>query len=239
MTIKHEEIANHLREAIRAGEYPPGSTIPPLPELVRKYRVARNTVRDAVGALTQEGLVTPLQGVGTVVRDTTPVVLTLRSNETSPLWDGIDELVRAEWGSYSPEVSELFRSDDYLYRVRHQWRGEQVVQLHEQWIPRSAVNPIHAAGIVLDDPQNPPETDLYTAMTRAGMAPETLSETVAARAPDPDETRTMTMPPGVPVVLVRRITWDSNESPLETSMFTGSADRVSHEYQFPYRSSAS
>lgn len=72
MAVKHEEIAHELRQAIRAGEYPPGSTIPALPELMRRYGVARNTVRDAVNILTQEGLVTPQQGVGTVVRDTTP-----------------------------------------------------------------------------------------------------------------------------------------------------------------------
>lgn len=235
MAVKHEEITHELRQAIRAGEYPPGSTIPALPELMRQYGVARNTVRDAVSALTQEGLVTPLQGVGTVVRDTTPIVLTLRSEETSPTWHGYDQLVRADWGTFDPEVSRLFESDDYLYRVRHQWQDEQMVQIHEQWIPREVVEAIRAVEITLDDLQNPPDIDLYTAMTKCDRRPDMLSERVVARMPEPEEARIMAIPPGVPVILVLRVTRDSNGYPLETSVFTGSADRMSHEYRIPYR----
>lgn len=97
------------------------------------------------------------------------------------------------------------------------------------------VEAVRAVEITLDDLRNPPALDLYTAMTRASRRPDMLSERVAARMPDPEETRIMAIPPGVPVVLVLRVTRDSNGDPLETSVFTGSADRMSHEYQIPYR----
>lgn len=238
MTIKHEEIARELRSAIKAGDYPPGSTIPALPELMQRYGVARNTVRDAVSSLTHEGLVTPMQGVGTVVRDTTPIVLTLRPEETSPTWqEGYDELVQAVWNNPDPEVTNLFGSPDYLYRLRHQWRGEQIAQVHEQWIPRDVVESIRAIGVTLDDPRNPPEINVFTAMTRADMPPDMLSETVSARTPDPEEARVMAIPPGVPVISVLRITRSTSGRPLETSLYTGSADRISHGYQVPYQKS--
>lgn len=235
MAVKHEEIAQELRQAIKSGEYSPGSTIPALPELMRRYNVARNTVRDAIGALTQEGLVTPMQGVGTVVRDTTPILLTLREEHTSPTWPGYDQLVRADWGTFDPEVTNRLGTDDYLYRLRHQWQGEQVAQIHEQWVPRDVVEAVRAAGITLDDPQNPPGTDIFTAMTQAGREPSWLTETVVSRIPDPEESKTMAIPPGVPVILVQRVTVDAGSSPLETSLFTGSADRISHAYQVPYK----
>ncbi|WP_198932395.1 GntR family transcriptional regulator [Pseudonocardia sp. Ae717_Ps2] len=60
-------MARELRERITNGTYPPGSTLPALPELMATYEVARETVRSAVSALANEGLVTPLSGVGTVV----------------------------------------------------------------------------------------------------------------------------------------------------------------------------
>lgn len=233
--IRHMEIARHLRDGIASGRYEPGSTIPPLPELMREYGVSRETARHAVTTLASEGLVTPMQGVGTVVRDTSPVALAYRPERPSPLWTGYDELIQTSWHDFDPEVSELFGSDDYLHRRRYQWQGRQVAQTQDQWIPRSIVQAITDVGIVIDDPQTPPEVDIFTAMTRANQQPATVTETVAARMPDPDEAGALSVPPGVPVVIVVRITRGSDDKPLETSSFVGGSDRMSYTYQVPYR----
>ncbi|OLM28849.1 hypothetical protein Ae717Ps2_5968 [Pseudonocardia sp. Ae717_Ps2] len=44
MARKYEKIARELRERITNGTYPPGSTLPALPELMATYEVARETV---------------------------------------------------------------------------------------------------------------------------------------------------------------------------------------------------
>src|SRR5689334_6234731 len=59
-----------MRGAISSGEWPVGRRIPPEPELVQALGVGRNTVREAVRALSHAGLLEVRQGDGTFVRAT-------------------------------------------------------------------------------------------------------------------------------------------------------------------------
>ena len=67
MTARHEEIADELRRAIDREEYTVGSRLPPETELASHYGVARGTIRQAVAALTAEGLIGSRQGARRVV----------------------------------------------------------------------------------------------------------------------------------------------------------------------------
>ena len=58
MATKWQEIGRYLRERIMDGTYPPGSKLPAIPALMEEFDVARDTVRDAVARLANEGLVT-------------------------------------------------------------------------------------------------------------------------------------------------------------------------------------
>jgi hypothetical protein len=51
-----------------------------------RYDVARDTVRDAIGLLTHEGLVTPKRGTGTVVREIDPVTLSYSPRTPAQTW---------------------------------------------------------------------------------------------------------------------------------------------------------
>ncbi|GAA3158654.1 GntR family transcriptional regulator [Streptomyces rameus] len=67
MTARHEEIADELRRAIGREEYTVGSRLPSESELAAHYGVSRGTVRQAVAALTAEGLIGSRQGARRVV----------------------------------------------------------------------------------------------------------------------------------------------------------------------------
>lgn len=67
MKARHEEIADELRRAIDREQYTVGSRLPPETELATHYGVARGTVRQAVAALTAEGLIGSRQGARRVV----------------------------------------------------------------------------------------------------------------------------------------------------------------------------
>ncbi|MFF8946542.1 GntR family transcriptional regulator [Streptomyces sp. NPDC014864] len=67
MPARHEEIADALRRAIGREEYTVGSRLPPETELAAQYGVSRGTVRQAVAALTAEGLIGSRQGARRVV----------------------------------------------------------------------------------------------------------------------------------------------------------------------------
>ncbi|MFE1442895.1 GntR family transcriptional regulator [Streptomyces sp. NPDC058739] len=67
MAARHEEIAEALRRAIDREEYTVGSLLPAETDLAAQYGVSRGTVRQAVAALTSEGLIGSRQGARRVV----------------------------------------------------------------------------------------------------------------------------------------------------------------------------
>lgn len=67
MAARHEEIADALRRAIDREEYTVGSRLPAETDLAAHYGVSRGTVRQAVAALTAEGLIGSRQGARRVV----------------------------------------------------------------------------------------------------------------------------------------------------------------------------
>lgn len=67
MAARHEEIADELRRAIDREEYTVGARLPAETDLAARYGVSRGTVRQAVAALTAEGLIGSRQGARRVV----------------------------------------------------------------------------------------------------------------------------------------------------------------------------
>jgi DNA-binding FadR family transcriptional regulator len=64
----HGNTVDHLGEAIVAGRYAPGASIPPEPLLCEELGVSRTVVREAVKSLIAKGLVTSGPKVGTRVQ---------------------------------------------------------------------------------------------------------------------------------------------------------------------------
>lgn len=69
---KRLQLAAIIRERIRSGELPPGSTVPSGPALSDDYGVSRYTADRALDLLASEGLVQRISGVGTIVTDSGP-----------------------------------------------------------------------------------------------------------------------------------------------------------------------
>jgi DNA-binding GntR family transcriptional regulator len=65
---KHSLVSAKLLEQIRAGRYLPGDLLPSEPELCRRHRVSRQTVRVALRSLYEKGLIRSHQGRGSVVQ---------------------------------------------------------------------------------------------------------------------------------------------------------------------------
>ena len=66
-TPKYRQIANIIRERIRSGELEPMDTIPSETALVQIHGVARETVRDAMRLLREEGWIFTIQARGSFV----------------------------------------------------------------------------------------------------------------------------------------------------------------------------
>jgi DNA-binding FadR family transcriptional regulator len=62
-----DEVSSKLREQIIAGVYRPGDRLPIEPELMKLFGVGRSTIREAIRALSNSGILSVQQGVGTFV----------------------------------------------------------------------------------------------------------------------------------------------------------------------------
>lgn len=66
------QLAALLRGRIRDGTYATGTRLPSIATLSQEYELAPVTVRKALAALREEGLITTESGWGTYVRDELP-----------------------------------------------------------------------------------------------------------------------------------------------------------------------
>ncbi|MCE5200089.1 MAG: GntR family transcriptional regulator [Armatimonadota bacterium] len=66
---KTQQLTQILREAIESGQYKVGDCVPSFTNLAGYYGMSVNTVREAVAALVQDGLLSKVQGKGTFVAE--------------------------------------------------------------------------------------------------------------------------------------------------------------------------
>ena len=64
---KYARLKNHLLVELKSGRLKPGEALPTEVELAGKLRVARSTVRQALGELDREGLIQRIRGKGTFI----------------------------------------------------------------------------------------------------------------------------------------------------------------------------
>lgn len=82
-----ELVVEHMHELIRSGEWPVGERIPAEPDLVGRFGVGRNTIREAVRALEHVGMLAPRRGDGTYVRSANPYAAVIQRSATTELLD--------------------------------------------------------------------------------------------------------------------------------------------------------
>jgi DNA-binding FadR family transcriptional regulator len=107
-----DQVIDQLREAIANGEWPVGERIPPEPELVAALGVGRNTVREAVRALSHAGLLEVRQGDGTFVRATSEISGAVRRLCGSELREVLQ--VRRALEVEGARLAALHRTEDEL-----------------------------------------------------------------------------------------------------------------------------
>ena len=65
--IRHDQVVRKIEEFITCGQFEAGERIPPERDLAERFKVSRNTVREAIKALAEKGVLVSRRGAGTFV----------------------------------------------------------------------------------------------------------------------------------------------------------------------------
>ncbi|HEV8501150.1 MAG TPA: GntR family transcriptional regulator [Casimicrobiaceae bacterium] len=205
---RYAQLSALFRRRIQRGEWAPGAQLPTLERLTAEFGVARVTVRQAIGLLAQEGLVSAQRGRGTFVtahperpgglklatslasladmyRDDEPKLTLIEETAASPT-------LRAEDGKPARRYHYMRRvhtRDGVAYCVIAIYLDERVFRMAPQRFRRRTVIPV-----LLDLP---------------GVVISRAWQTLAIGTADFEVARLIGMPVNAPVAEVRRVCRDA------------------------------
>ncbi|MEU6899493.1 MULTISPECIES: GntR family transcriptional regulator [Streptomyces] len=215
MTGATHRLADALRAAIEAGDYPPGAALPSAERLAEEHGVARATAQKAVQQLAAEGYLTLTRRHPARVKE--------RPRHTTVVRDRVvyrDDLGyffdrnAQDWAAVTPptrgfevppsHVADLLgttRGQDVLARRRLMGpRGATVAhQVAVSFIPLSVVAEIPEVGA-----ERTGSGGIYDRFEEHYRAPLEWRETVSARHPNPEEQKALGVPASSPVLVVTR-----------------------------------
>ncbi|SHN32692.1 GntR family transcriptional regulator [Cryptosporangium aurantiacum] len=243
---QYQVIANDLRARIQRRELPPGAQVPTEKDLAATYGCSRNTVRMALSALANEGLISAGRArAGRTVRRREQFVLTHRVE---------DELGAARLrgpDSFADQAHRLGRTPTQKIEVAIVAAGPEYgtrleVPADERLVVRRRVRflddtPSHLSesfyplALVKDTPVLDPEEivpSVVPLLAALGHRQVRFVDEIIARMPDPYEVRLLEIGIGVPVIEHLRTGW-SPERPVRLTRTVLPSDRHQLRYELP------
>lgn len=249
-----QRIADDLRERIASGHLPPGGKVPANRDLAEQYGVTRVTARRAVSLLIAEGLIVTRHGSGAYVRVPHPIRRL-----------GPDRYARRRWQVTTVEAFADERQDsDKTEQQGSQTQTVALVQADSETsaaLDTEPDSPVYERARVVtrdgtpthtmtsyyrpQDVEGTPLTDSrpglagrsggFQVLSDQGLVPHQITEEVFARMPTADEAETLNLPPGEPVVEVRRTTRTAEGQAIEYAKGIHTASRFvwSFTYDIP------
>jgi GntR family transcriptional regulator len=236
MAALYQKIADDLRGRIFDGELGPGAKLPTERELMALYGVSRNTVRMAIAALANQGLVATQPGRGGGAFVQRRMVLTYyASQENSPGSEHSAEfgkIIRAQGAepreefslavleATGPVAERLLVPEGSVVIRRRLSRSadNEPVSLQDSYYPEDLARdtrimvPRSLAGGTLEE------------LTQLGHAQVGYRDELTAGMPSLDEVEALKLNPGVPVLRHWRTTY-SVDRPVRVTLTLFAADR--------------
>jgi GntR family transcriptional regulator len=245
MAADYRELAAVLRDEIKTGQYPPGSTFPTGPEIAARWKVSPATANYAMGELRREGLIRTKRGRGTIVN---PVPVLLRdaagrqrrqAREAGGNRGAFDATTRAggteprtetEVGRAAPPppvaaVLGIPGGAEAVFRRRRMYADDEPVQLATSWIPANLADAAPAVSQADTGPGG-----LYSRLADAGHAPAVFTEDIVVRVPLVDEAEQLGIDPDHRVYEITRTASDSQGRAVEVNLMV----LPTHQWRLSY-----
>ncbi|WP_077602950.1 FadR/GntR family transcriptional regulator [Oceanobacillus sojae] len=124
-----EQVASQIEQLIGSGHWQIGDRIPPEMELMEKFDVSRNTLREAIRALVHAGLLETKQGSGTIVRSANALGAAIKRHvKKSAMLETLD--VRLALEKQAAQLAAEHRSETDLAKL------EAYIQLSRQAVEK-------------------------------------------------------------------------------------------------------
>lgn len=226
---RYQAIADALRARLDEGEFPAGTLLPSEAELSRAYGASRVTVRRALDALREEGLVDSRQGFGWFAA-TDPFRQTLArlgTIEAQLAADGLASerrIVDFGFVDAPPAVAEALDDASSVLRVhRVNLADGRPFARVTVWCPAPL-----ASGLSRDDVERASFYDLLD--VELGGA----TQTIGAAAATVDDAELLAIPAGSPVLVCERVTRDRGGRPVLMSEFVFPAHLTEFVVDLPH-----
>jgi GntR family transcriptional regulator len=254
-TGQYAPVAEAIRRDITSGALAPGAWLPSEAQVMQIYGVSRYGAREAIKRLAGEGLIIVVDGKGSYVRTrreraTHADLRGLRrdidahgrvryTDTDTESWHATQDPARHRTTATTdlalslgvPEHTPVFVYDRLLTHTSTptptlaDGHGTPRRMIHRLYLPVATCTGIPA---LTQDPFRTPE-ELYTLLTQAGRELRWV-EHVRATIPTPDDTTTLHIPTGLPVLITRRITTDTHTRPLAMEETRRSAEDTQLTY---------
>lgn len=230
--LKYRAVAAELVERIHRGAYRPGDLLPSEPHLTREFEVSRHTIRAALRALQEQGLVSSQRGRGSVVQSTSP------SPRYRQICDSVEDIL--QYAETSPRrvmqrrrvvadaalASQLGCPAGYpwweIHTRRQQFPEGPAIASSLIWVPEAFA----AAAAELEDTDQP----LFVLLERLhGCHFAEIRQTVSVARACAREATDLGLAPETPVLCVERRFFDERGGLLELSRTVHSAETFRFE----------
>ncbi len=221
------QIAQTLENDIHERVLRPGDRMPTEWELTTRFGVNRHTVRRALAALSDAGVIRAEQGRGTFVQEG---LIDYHITRRTRFSDTIRAQDREPDGQ-SVETNEI-AADQRIARALQIAPGSPVLRILT--LRRADMLPVSLTTHMFPQQRFPDifrtyhETQSVTkALAKAGVADYTRGRTrVSARLPSPEEVRLLAIPKSRPLLITEAINLDMDGTPIEFGIAAFPADRM-------------
>ena len=214
---QYQIVAAHLRKQIKNGSLPPGAAIPSEAELCRQFDCARGTIRQAITALRNEGLVSSGQGRRTRVLGTVP----------SQSFDGV--LSFSQWCHSSgiepgQQTQYVMRrpADSEMAALLELPEGTPIVSVYRLRLMDGKKVMVERLNYPLEVGQHilsfdPDSGSIYQRLLDSGVDINYATRIIDAIPAEKEDAALLGIEPGTPMLRVRRRAYTLEGVPIEAS----------------------
>ncbi|GHC66839.1 phosphonate metabolism transcriptional regulator PhnF [Limoniibacter endophyticus] len=222
------QIADGIRQGIREGVLGNGERLPPETDLAERFGVNRHTVRSAIAALVQEGVLRAEQGRGTFIQNKERIVYPI--SKRTRFSRGIDGQARSTSGRMVDCLTEV--ASEIVATMLALDPKSPVVKLKSVSLADGL--PLSSATSWFDSRRFEGIGKIYektgsitASLAHFGVEDYTRrSTTISARHADEIECRLLSLAPGAIVLVTKAINIDASGKPIQFSITRFVADRV-------------